>query len=563
MDESRINDKDRLSKMPEHIIHDILSFLPIEDTARISILSKTLGQVRASLPIFCFDYFRFSEGLKSVLLPVEEEEKFMIKSANQHFETKKKREQYMEELRNTEHFLKHLDQSLERVCKLQLRIRKFILLMNTHGLDISDMCSRIDRWIGLASKRYVEELDLQIPVGGEYSLPPAIVSAKSLTILTLVNCRFDQPFLRDSRLKFSSLQKLDLKYVHVDDQILENLIGGCPLIEVLSIEHCLGLKHIRISGVNELKKITLLEQNEVESVDIVALSLQTLWYAGYASKVNTIHVDGCGQSLIKLHLTGFAITEQLFKVFLSSFPLLEALNLSVCNMLKRIKISSSRLKELVLKECMNLVDAEIYTPNLHVLKLDNCLQLVIAQIDAPDHIEFDMEIENVNWPNTYWFLRLKSYLAKFKKIDDLHIIVPLASVMIKFFSMGVGEGAEPLIAHNVEHLTLRPDESLCFQAEDVNEENYYSFLLDGLLWSFHPNTIILEAYSYCGCNNVKLLSDTLMNYREKESDVNGWRHYLKDVKKNFEGTVPLDWNTEATHEMDQQDWFEVRFELKW
>lgn len=550
MDEGEINDNDLLSKMPEHIIHHILSFLSPRLIAQFSILSKTLRRSWASLPIFNFNEYSFKKGLGSVLLTVEEEEKYVLQSANKIFDTEEEKIEYIKKLR----FFEHLDKSLRRVHELHLRIKN--LRLCTSMLEI-ELRPNIDRWIGLAAERYVEKLDLELPTEGGYSLPETILVAKSLTVLKLMWCRLDQPFLRETSLMFSSLRKLVLDSVQVDDQIVENFIRGCPLIETLSLQNCLGLKCIRVYGLDKLMKIVVYPKlDEVESVDIVAPSLQTLSYGcfGLSGKLPKFHVDGCGQSLIKLCLTGTLVTEQLFNDLLSRLPLLEILHLDHCKMLERINISGRRLKVLELENRGNLVAIEIDTPNLHLLKYRTVGLPYLLFGNISDHIEIEIRIiDYQDMLDTHWFFRLKEFLTTFKEIKSLEISLHLGAVEILLISKEVSES---LMARDVEHLELIPS------IHEDSTDDEYSCLLDGLLWSFHPKTICLKASLEEDYSTVMLLYDKIMNYREGADssnsgaphDIKCWWHCLKDIKVTQELTMPLDWDTDDAL---------GSFELKW
>lgn len=234
-----IVDKDRISQMPEHIIHEILSHLPAKDIARIGILSKTFRHAGESLPIFDFDQYDFETGLKLLPLTDEEEEKYMVQSANKHFNTEADKNMFMKKLRNKEH-LEYLDKALKRVRELLLPIK--VLRLCTKSSE-DELIACIDQWIGLAS-RYLQKLILGF--GGKeavYSLPQTIIAAKSLTYLILTNCRLDQPLFRNTCLKFSNLRELSLAFVFIDEQVIQNFTRSCPLIEILSLRRCSGLKY--------------------------------------------------------------------------------------------------------------------------------------------------------------------------------------------------------------------------------------------------------------------------------------------------------------------------------
>jgi hypothetical protein len=52
-----------------------------------------------------------------------------------------------------------------------------------------------------------------------------------------------------------SLKKLSLSSVYGDDQIIQNLLAGCPVIECIIFDSCRGIKSIKIFGVPKVMVI--------------------------------------------------------------------------------------------------------------------------------------------------------------------------------------------------------------------------------------------------------------------------------------------------------------------
>ena len=65
-----------------------------------------------------------------------------------------------------------------------------------------------------------------------YPLPHCVLVAKSLTVLKLHSCKLDS--IR-SDISLPSLKRLSLLSVYADNQIIPNLIFGCPMIENMRI----------------------------------------------------------------------------------------------------------------------------------------------------------------------------------------------------------------------------------------------------------------------------------------------------------------------------------------
>ena len=100
----------------------------------------------------------------------------------------------------------------------------------------------------------VEELDLNFGWFGQmcYRLPHSVLVAKSITMLTLLSCRLESTC---GAINLPSLKKLSLLCVYADDQIIQNLLAGCPVIEYMKFDRCSGCECIQLSNVPNLLAI--------------------------------------------------------------------------------------------------------------------------------------------------------------------------------------------------------------------------------------------------------------------------------------------------------------------
>ncbi|GLT62832.1 hypothetical protein SLA2020_354370 [Shorea laevis] len=104
---------------------------------------------------------------------------------------------------------------------------------------------------------------------------------------------------------------------------------------------------------------------ELESIEIEASNLESLLIK--LSEPCQINLLPC-ENLNKLELYSATVTDKWLHGVLSKHPLIESLNLNRCDMLKRIKISSDRMKSLTFFRCSELVEINVVTPNLHRLE---------------------------------------------------------------------------------------------------------------------------------------------------------------------------------------------------
>ncbi|XP_059455205.1 uncharacterized protein LOC132185450 [Corylus avellana] len=129
--------------------------------------------------------------------------------------------------------------------------------------------------------------------------------------------------------------------VRVDEQIVQTLIASCPVVKEKPFG-CYGLRIIHMSSLPKLIAFDLLYINPT-----------------------SFEMDAPNLKKLKLCLPN--LTDKWLHGILSNYPLIESLDLCICNMLKRIKISSDRMKSLNISCCKRLVEVDIVAPNLRKL----------------------------------------------------------------------------------------------------------------------------------------------------------------------------------------------------
>jgi hypothetical protein len=251
----------------------------------------------------------------------------------------------------------------------RLSINKFRLNML---LDDESDCALLSRWIDYLVECNVKELNLHVWKNQKiyefpkncFEMPERVLVAKSITELKLSGwCKLNS-FYNDINLP--SLKKLVLDSF-VENQVVQALIDGCRNLEEMILECCYGLKSIQVSGLSKLMAIELLQNSQLESVEIEASNLESLVFK--LRRPCQINLGQC-ENLKKLLLYSCSITDKWLHDVLSKHPLIECLYLRGCDMFKRIKISSHRMKSLAFIDCSELVEVDIVTPNLHRLEYD-------------------------------------------------------------------------------------------------------------------------------------------------------------------------------------------------
>jgi hypothetical protein len=190
-----ISSEDRISALPDPIIHHILSFLPTENSAATSILSKRWKPLWLSVPTLRFNdrsfpnYDSFFRFVSSVFLSLD----------------------------------------------ITLPIRSFhlnSLLPSIHHFH------DVNRSVyAVAQRGGIENLDLELPIMHftRVNLPPSIFGCRTLVVLRLSKLKVND--LSQLVVDFPLLKTLRLCYVGFEcREHCIKLISGCPILEELQFE---------------------------------------------------------------------------------------------------------------------------------------------------------------------------------------------------------------------------------------------------------------------------------------------------------------------------------------
>lgn len=245
--------EDKISQLPDGVLHHILSFLPTSDAVATCILSTRWKNLWTIVPNLDFDdSLLYSSPVFGYPMKV---------TCFMHF--------------------------VQRV--LQLRdtstIEKFRL-----SCRVCFSASHVCTWLSSAIRNNVQELDLCLFVEEPFSLPKCVFDSKSLLVLKLeMNCILELP---DS-ISFPCLRTLHLCLVTFpDDSSTQRLFSGCPVLQELAVLDCewMNLKSVSIS-IPSLKSLTIDDLPFFGSSDdlngceirIDSSNLCFLKYSGYLS----------------------------------------------------------------------------------------------------------------------------------------------------------------------------------------------------------------------------------------------------------------------------------------
>ncbi|GAV60652.1 LRR_2 domain-containing protein [Cephalotus follicularis] len=189
---------DRISKLPDGMLSQILSFLPTEEAVDTSLLSKRWKYLFASLTNLHFDY------PSSSLLVGSQKEKG--------------------ESENISSFLLFVDKVL--LFHNPSSIRSFYV----HCREPIDGC-RVNAWVRAALCLNVQELDFCVSLQ-KFTMPPTDLFTSSTLVVLKLELIFEinvSPSLKVLHLK-------DIKFA--DNDSFGRLISSCPVLEDFVIGPC-------------------------------------------------------------------------------------------------------------------------------------------------------------------------------------------------------------------------------------------------------------------------------------------------------------------------------------
>ncbi|KAJ4718644.1 F-box family protein [Melia azedarach] len=243
-DEKRRIDKvDRISSLPESLLQHIMSYLPFKQVVQTSLVSNEWRQAWLTFPVLEFDEFNLPDEFNSP--------------------------------------------RVEKVMQIRPYWKQILQIRHTNMVGVREMTLKTfsrtgdselaDRCVFYAIENNVKELVLQIEqiqfawLNNQtqwYNLPPVVLCSKSIEVLKLEGCKLELP---RSDLKLS-LRKLYLYNVYADDQVINNVLLGCGLLEELEVAQCQGFKSLKLLGLAKLRDIRLQNRGVLKQLEIDTLN---------------------------------------------------------------------------------------------------------------------------------------------------------------------------------------------------------------------------------------------------------------------------------------------------
>ncbi|KAK2989198.1 hypothetical protein RJ640_007099 [Escallonia rubra] len=374
---------DRISDLPEPIVHRIMFFLPTKDATLISTLSKSFRSLWLSYPIMDFRQTFFK---KPSPLPSSYWRQFRDPSS-----VSKSR------VEETDKFLDYVHSSIRR-RELRTELEMFRLHAKFYTAERFYGDDRFYGAINFAIEKRVKMLDVGMHLKDNnkmpsfWCLPETLFFSKSITVLKLVGAKVD----------------------------VKDLISRCTSIESLHLDGCDGSPDIRIFGA-KLKALELEHCHDLERIEIKCPNLQAFVFKGFLTYPK-IDLTGC-ESLKRLSLDRCDVTDKWVKICASTFLQLEDLKLSRCKMLESLEIHNERLKNLHLLDCPHLVQLKVDTPRLLSFTYRGdviSFGLMNSSLRLNASLSFNPRSPRQN-SNLEWFVQLRACLSYFDHCKTLRL----------------------------------------------------------------------------------------------------------------------------------------------
>ncbi|CAI9301937.1 unnamed protein product [Lactuca saligna] len=241
---------DRISVLPDYLLHEILSRLPsTKDAIRTGTLSKRWEHLWTSVPTLSFtntDYYDiFSESPRNP--------------------------------NSRSDFVSFVDKTLTQ-CR-QLKLKKF-QVCSSYDIRFK---SQVNNWVRYAISRDVEELDLRFWNREsliEVLLDEYLFISSCLTKLRLYSCKLNP----SGAISWTNLRRLCISWGHIDEDLIENILSGSPVLETLVLNYCYGYRRLDItsksvkklvfSGYMDLSSLFGVNIIEINAPNISSLTIQ-------------------------------------------------------------------------------------------------------------------------------------------------------------------------------------------------------------------------------------------------------------------------------------------------
>ncbi|GER36894.1 F-box/RNI-like/FBD-like domains-containing protein [Striga asiatica] len=301
-----------ISRLPDDILLAILSFLPLKEVGRTSVLSSRWKNLWSYISHLNFDDYSSMEK---------------IMRASEFHTVSVEREKYVK-------WVDSVLQSHRGSTVKELRICFSLVKSATNS---------ITKWLEFAFERHTEKLELNLSEGD-------LIHAQDKTyVFPQELCSSDGPYKSSRLFNCKSIKMLSLGCIQVSGETIEFFLRGCPLLEQLNVraskyltrlEVCgpsLVLKHLEIWDCTYLKslrisapKLSSLRLDKIEGLLLEDVPMLASVYVTYAdSLIPSIYVERLISTLLcrlsQLEILTFDIYCRKELLLMLKFPLMPKL----------------------------------------------------------------------------------------------------------------------------------------------------------------------------------------------------------------------------------------------
>ncbi|KAL7591184.1 hypothetical protein Lser_V15G32404 [Lactuca serriola] len=302
--------EDRISALQDCLLLEILSLLPsTKDAIRTGTLSKRWKHLWMSTPTLIF---KLSDDRLT---------------------------QYRQIPTSRSNFVSFVDKTLTQ--RRQLKLKKFAVRIY-YDIEIE---SQVKNWIRYAMSCNVEELTLDLCVIGleaKLQLDQNIYISSNVTHLRLSGCVLNP----SGAISWKNLRILCISNEKLDEDLIENILSGSPVLETLVLNGCYGYSRLDVTS-KSVKKLVFsgyfdpedgsdyaLDIIEINAPDIVSLTIRgNLWLwkvlLGNVSSLVEANLDYNYKKLRHWETTPEEAEEEMLKGFMLKFRHVKEIKIGV------------------------------------------------------------------------------------------------------------------------------------------------------------------------------------------------------------------------------------------
>ncbi|CAN1792609.1 hypothetical protein LINPERHAP1_LOCUS19741 [Linum perenne] len=340
---------------------------------------------------------------------------------------------------------------------------------------------------------------------------------------------FDLTRFLSFKTSLCNLQELDLSYVRVSEQSFLSFLSNARRLEKLSLKSIRGISSLDINASDFPSLISLSFDDIYKGQQQLQISsaplLQSLSFRCYGKSLTVVSSSSVPNlKKLELKLEG-DISRRKVEDLISKFPALESLELDVAS------IRNSTGTDVLLK----IDQFEINAPNLENLSIQtDSPQTNLNVVNVSSTCKCVVHCRPCGSLSTSWFIKLRQCLEALATqfnhplVFKLDFSSPRIEVLKLDFSQ-LGPESSPL---TVQHLQLGTDLSL--KAASIQKQAKQICILDTVLSTCHPKILSIARLPYSHHNKslFSYISGQIEGKNLQNCCTNGecWRHRFKDAK---------------------------------